>query len=557
MHIKGEKVSKLRVGFLLGPGGIPRWAAEMLEQIRDSDYACLSLLVEGNGHSEKKDVFSRVNQAFYLWYLRLDRKRCKPSPDALAQCDLRQLFPETALIEAQPIRQDFAYPFTDADVEKIIGSDLDVLVDLGFRRLRGRILHSARYGTWTFQPGEAYPCQGGPVGFWEVYDSRPETILSLHVLRGDEEGDIQICRIHTATDYISVTRNENKLLWIASALLPRKIRELHALGEKVFFEKVGRDNNEEPAASRKPSAIPKSYQTLWLLFKTTRKHYAKKIWKRIGLKQWILMYSFDNQGMPPFGLEHYHPIIPPKDRLWADPHVIQKDGMYYVFIEELIYREVKGHISCLTIDHAGNFTPPRPVIIQPYHLSYPFVFCHQDKYFMVPETSENRTIELYECVQFPDRWQRVRVLMDNVWAVDATLHQKDGLWWLFTNIRQHEGTSDWDDLYLFSAPHLFEARWTPHPMNPVVSDVRSARPAGRLFLHQGKLYRPSQDSSRRYGYRIRINQVLTLNESRYEEMSVGVIEPPAGYKFLAAHTVNSSGGLTVIDSAIMRFTLFH
>ena len=557
MHIKGEKVRKLRVGILLGPGGVPRWAVEMLEQIRDSDYACLSLLVEGNGHPEMKDVFSRFNQALYLWYLRLDRKRCKPSPDALAQCDTRQIFPETALIEAQPIRQDLSCTFTDADVEKIIGCDLDILVNLGFRRLRGRILHAARYGTWTFQPGEAYPCQGGPVGFWEVYDSRPETILSLHVLHGDEEGDIQICRIHTATDYISVTRNENKLLWIASALLPRKIRELHALGEKVFFEKVRRENNEEPAASRKPSAIPKGYQTLRLLFKTTRRHFAKKIWKRIGLKQWILMYSFDNQGMPSSDLAHYHPIIPPKDRLWADPHVIQKDGIYYVFIEELIYREGKGHISCLTIDQAGNFTAPRPVITQPYHLSYPFVFCHQDKYFMIPETSENRTIELYECIQFPDRWELVRVLMDNLWAVDATLHQKDGLWWLFTNIRQHEGTSDWDDLYLFSAPDLFSTNWRPHPMNPVVSDVRSARPAGRLFSHQERLYRPSQDSSRRYGYRIRINQVLTLNESEYEEICIGVIAPPAGHMFLAAHTVNSAGDLTVIDSAIMRFNLIH
>ena len=557
MHIKRNQERKLRVGVLMGTGAVPRWAVEMLEQIRDSDYACLSLLVVGNGHPEMKDVFSRFNQALYLWYLRLDRTRCKPRPDALVKCDIRQLFPETALIEAQPIRQDLTCTFTDADVEKIIGCDLDILVDLGFRRLRGRILNAARYDTWTIQPGEDHPCQGGPVGFWEVYEGRPETILSLQILRDNEEGNIQICRIHTATDYISVTRNANKLLWIASSLPPRKIKELHTLGEKIFFEKARRENNREPFAARKPSAIPKSNQTLALLFKTTRRHFTKKIWKRIGLKQWILMYSFDNQGMPPSALEHYHPIIPPKDRFWADPHVIQKDGIYYVFFEELIYREVKGHISCLTIDPAGNYTPPKPVITQPYHLSYPFVFSHQDKYFMIPETSENHTIELYECVQFPDRWERVRVLMDNVWAVDATLHQKDGLWWLFTNIRQHEGTSDWDDLYLFSAPDLFSVRWTPHPMNPVVSDVRSARPAGRLFSHQGKLYRPSQDSSRRYGYRIRINQVLTLNASEYEETCISVIEPPAGHKILAAHTVNSAGDLTVIDSAIMRFTLFY
>ena len=47
---------------------------------------------------------------------------------------------------------------------------------------------------------------------------------------------------------------------------------------------------------------------------------------------------------------------------------------------------------------------------------------------MLPETSGNRTVELYRCVEFPHRWELDRVLMDGVHAVDATLAEHDRRW---------------------------------------------------------------------------------------------------------------------------------
>ena len=43
-------------------------------------------------------------------------------------------------------------------------------------------------------------------------------------------------------------------------------------------------------------------------------------------------------------------IIPPKDRFWADPHVLFKDNKYYIFIEEYIFNKKKGHISVIQIN---------------------------------------------------------------------------------------------------------------------------------------------------------------------------------------------------------------
>ena len=44
----------------------------------------------------------------------------------------------------------------------------------------------------------------------------------------------------------------------------------------------------------------------------------------------------------------------PADRFWADPHVVERDGRYWVFLEEWIYATQKGHIAVLEIAE-GDF----------------------------------------------------------------------------------------------------------------------------------------------------------------------------------------------------------
>ena len=46
---------------------------------------------------------------------------------------------------------------------------------------------------------------------------------------------------------------------------------------------------------------------------------------------------------------------------------------------------------------------------------------------MIPESAENRTIELYRFRVFPDDLEFVHILMENVEAYDATLVEYNGL----------------------------------------------------------------------------------------------------------------------------------
>ena len=262
------------------------------------------------------------------------------------------------------------------------------------------------------------------------------------------------------------------------------------------------------------------------------------------LDQWYLIFDLKPDMSKTF--HNFKEMMPPGDRFWADPHIIQVGASFYVFIEEYMYKIRKGHISVIEMDNQGNYIETVKILERNYHLSYPFVFEWEDKYYMVPESSENRTVELYECLEFPHKWEFRMNLMENVMAVDTTLFRYDGKWWLFS------GTSKNRELNLFYSDELFTKKWKSHPLNPIISDIKIARPAGRLFLKNERIFRPSQDCSLRYGYGININEIVRFSETEYLERKVAFIIPDWSKNVKAAHTFINGEQITMIDCCRMR-----
>jgi hypothetical protein len=286
------------------------------------------------------------------------------------------------------------------------------------------------------------------------------------------------------------------------------------------------------------------------------KYTSYKIQEFLYYKKWFLAYRIGNKetliGNVPYHFKH---IIPPKGRFWADPFPIKRDDEYFIFFEEYIYNNKKGHISVIEIDKNGECGRPIKVVEKEYHLSYPFIFQWHGDYYMIPETAQTRTIELYRCTSFPLSWKLEKTLMRNIKAVDTTLAEINSLWWMFVNIGI-DGISNDDELHLFYARTPL-GPWKPHKRNPVKSDVRSARPAGRIFLWQGEHYRPSQDCSEGYGHAVSINKIIHIDPDKYLETEVSKMLPQWSRNVIATHTLNSCDGLTVIDGMIktLKFTI--
>lgn len=273
---------------------------------------------------------------------------------------------------------------------------------------------------------------------------------------------------------------------------------------------------------------------------------AAKLWRKLLCReQWFLWLEIPAAGSIVPDQQRVKAIYPPSDRFWADPFVRSTPDGHYLFVEELSFATGKGHIAVLEVSHDGRLRSARTVLERPYHLSYPFLFEWHGALYMLPESGENRTVELYRCTHFPDQWVPDRVLLSDIRSADATLIEYEGVWWMFvTQATQRQSLNE--HLYLYRAETPL-GPFEPHANNPVKSNVRGTRPAGAMFWHEGSLYRPTQDCSRVYGEAVVLQRVDELSESSFRETEVAYIAPDQRSQVRRMHTLNSTTGLRVMD----------
>jgi exopolysaccharide biosynthesis WecB/TagA/CpsF family protein len=241
-------------------------------------------------------------------------------------------------------------------------------------------------------------------------------------------------------------------------------------------------------------------------------------------------------------------------RCYADPFPVVKDDRTYVFVEEMNPQRGRGVISVVEFDEAGPIGAPRPVLDTGLHVSYPFVFEHAGAMWMVPESSAEANVCLWRARRFPDVWDKEAVLLSGIIASDATLFQHDGRWWMLATV-QEEGGSYSDSLHIWSADALV-GPWRPHRHNPVLVDLASARPAGRVVRRDGKLLRPVQDCRNGYGAALAIAEIVRLDEECFEQRVQAILGPGPSWPGHKLHMLNQAGRLECIDGAT-RSTRLH
>jgi hypothetical protein len=378
-----------------------------------------------------------------------------------------------------------------------------------------------------------------------MYKGNSVLETSLQVLVEDVYGPRTIYRSFSTTSFFSLYINRYRTYWKTAEFVIRRLRDLHRCGWGYIRSL---DCFEETAScAAGSSGTPGNLTMVRFLARLLLNSLRRGTRPLIAKEQWALAIRRREAAIAGNGSKPFHLLVPPADRFYADPFLFKKGCRNYVFFEEYPFDTRKGLISCLEIDSNGRRGEPQVVLERAYHLSYPFVFEWQGEVYMIPETSANRTVELYRAASFPHRWVLEKVLMEGIQAVDATLAWHKGKVWLFTCIGV-EGKLD-DELHVFFADSPL-GPWKPHPHNPVVSDVRRARPAGRLFSVHGRLFRPAQDCSGRYGQAIVLNRVEVLSETTYREVLVGRVDASWLPEGLGSHTFNFNDDLEVLDAEI-------
>lgn len=526
--MRPESQHALKVGLLVDSLVQPAWIRLMLVRLRAAPFARVAVVVSSPapGAPAPSGIGAKVRSTLLASAVEGQRAQ----HDAFEPIDISDLVADVPRIDAGAAAGHTQY--SDATIAQIAAHGLDVLVALGLRAPAGPILDSARHGLWS------YAVTPQPEGFVEVATQRPTIRSALELVTAS--GRKTLYESSSCVEPMSLAASRNSAYWKAASFVPRTLRSLQRDGAQAFARRVEQLPVTETIAPPPTSAsLAKFIGMRWLARRRAR---ALEILTR---EQWLLLYAFGDPPREDYG--SFTRLVPPPDRFWADPHVVVRDGRYYVFLEEYLYTTHRAHLSVLELRRDGTHDPPVPIIERPYHLSYPHIVSWQGELYLIPESKGNRSVEAYRCARFPYDWEPAAVLMEDVAVVDSTLIEHGGRWWLFANVVENEGASSWDELFLFSADSPLSARWTPHPENPIVSDVTRSRPAGPLFRRDGRLYRPSQNSALRYGFGFNINEVTELSETRYAERVVKRVEPDWDPEIYATHTLSSEHGLTVID----------
>ena len=245
-------------------------------------------------------------------------------------------------------------------------------------------------------------------------------------------------------------------------------------------------------------------------------------------------------------------IIKNGTKSWtADPFLIEKDGETYIFAELYDYALRRGLIAYTKIKKRGKMKWKK-IICEDYHMSYPYIFEYENNIHIMPETRDNTELCVYRAIEFPDKWEKIKVLRSDEKIVDTTLFNVGEKYYALTydiedNNRYHLRWIDFSDKD--GDKELFQ------------NDSKRVRPAGCFFEKDGKTYRPAQICDNMYGEGLIFYQCW-LDLDGYNEKAIKEIYP-SDIKLdkklkgiIGMHTYNFTDKYEVIDIQFRRFNVF-
>lgn len=275
-----------------------------------------------------------------------------------------------------------------------------------------------------------------------------------------------------------------------------------------------------------------------------------KIFKKLFLSgEWQIAYRKNNN----YDLYADNFISIPNNNLYwfADPLLFEDDDKVFLFCEAFDRKELKGKIGYFLIENdiVSDFNL---LIDENYHMSFPFVFKYKDDYYMIPESCENSSLDLYKADAFPHKWIRIKTLIKGDNYVDPTVVEVDGRYFLFVYVDKR---GEYQTLVYEISPEL-----NLELIQKIDYKQNIGRSAGKVFVNsENELIRPVQMSEGEYGKETLLYKLEYKNES-FSEIHIGSIDNTKvkidnrlGVNRI--HTYSKSGTFEAIDYTIYRFDL--
>jgi hypothetical protein len=526
----------LRFGIILNEEKVQQWQSRAVELLL-SDSRIIPVFIILPEHQQESPTRSLLNKldrtVLYRWY----RRKFGSIP---AQQLTTMDWPvELDVIHCATETKKGAQYFLNEDLDKIRAYKPDFILRFGLNILRGGILSAAKYGIWSFHHGDEQYFRGGPPAFWEIYQGKKVCGSILQRLTEKLDAGIILKKGWFPVTLHSLRETHQRLL-SETASWPLQVAK-DMLNGQLDPDSLQPVTNMGPVYS-----FPDNLTMLLWLIKSLKYKLQFHFDDLFRAEQWNIgiadqpIDKIANQGLQQV---HWLPSAG-RNRFKADSFGVYFREHRFILFEDYDYRKAIGRI--LACDENGNTFDCFPE--SAHHLSYPFVFVYDNDLYCIPESFEKNQVDLYIWQNDRKTFNFFKTILSGTQLTDPTLVQIGELWWLFCTERARSNFA----LSLFYSNSPF-GPFKAHANNPVKWDITSSRPAGNIFCHEGKWYRPAQDCGETYGSRIVIHEIESISPEVYRERKTNVIEPFAPYPD-GVHTIAQWGDKTLVDGKRFRFS---
>lgn len=546
-----QKEKFIKLGIICHSPVLKEWEAKCIEKLLTLDFVKLTLVFYFRKQARKLSIKEIIQKGgllihIYSWFFFKPKSFAnrdlspvmKKAPRVFLKVDknLSEIDLSTAIKLADRTGVNLLISFLGSDSNNILSKLSDHL--------------NIKFGTWRYLHGKLNDRVFEVPYFKEVCNSKVSSAYLVSLCY--KNNGYRILREgHFRTINTSFSKNCDYVLleianWAADAC--REIVNMPSGLDNVHNIRTFQNEEKIKAGIKSSNTIP------WFLQLFVNK--LKAIYRSLFIyEDWNIGYvkiSLDNYLLNQTPVEVNWLFPKKKGCFYADPFMIKSENKIFIIGEKYLYRKKRAEIFAAELEEHKIREEFKVNLDIRHHVSYPCVFKWGGNIFLCVEEWKSNRISLYKSVEFPIKWDKVRILMDNIDAIDPTIFKYKEFWWLFfTKKNDYPETK----LYAYYSNNLADG-WEPHRRNPIKIDVRSSRPAGNVMNYNGYLIRPAQDCSKFYGWRIILNKIIRLSPDSFKEEPFKIIDA-SGFKLYnkGTHTFNYCENYITLDGLRFLFSL--
>ena len=473
-------------------------------------------------HVPRATFFNRINCALINVILKIEVfLLCPVYPQ------MRRLLKKYVLLDVVKLSKNFKIENSDLDKNSF---DL-ILSDDSLHGMVKSYSNLSKDGVLFFESLNKISCQSRIAFFWPVYLKKDTTDFKIYYTHHSKIEKNILFKGRVPTQKLFSENVQNILTTEANCLKDIVINYLNNIEN---FSEI------QPSATSESIKIPSffdlikylQYVTTLLCISVSNKLMSKNI-------SWHVSYI--NKSWEYADLKKATSIANPKGRYFADPFIISRNGRTICFVEDYSIANKRGCISAIEIIDNEKYQIIGPVIIEPFHMSFPFLLEYENELYMIPETSEAKSIRLYKCTSFPLVWEYQYNLLEGEPFLDSIVFEKNHQWHLITSKPDYS-------LHLFHGINPISKNWLEHKKNPILLDSTISRNGGLLIDERMNIVRCRQKQGFNiYGESLTLAMIEDITSSTFKESEIKKIIPNFLPNIIACHHMHSNNKYTVVD----------